>query len=68
MNEVCVGIFALKDLKENEELTFDYQFDFFKAAMNKKLWTYLSASQILSTVMSVENQNTWLNKYFPCYR
>lgn len=25
-----MGIFAIKDIQENEELTFDYQFDFFK--------------------------------------
>lgn len=24
LNEVCVGIFAIKDIQENEELTFDY--------------------------------------------
>lgn len=30
LDEVCVGIFAIKDIQENEELTFDYQFDFFK--------------------------------------
>jgi histone-lysine N-methyltransferase SETD2/UMP-CMP kinase len=24
LNEVCVGIFTLKDIQENEELTFDY--------------------------------------------
>lgn len=35
MNEVCVGIFALKDLQENEELTFDYQFDFFKTPFTR---------------------------------
>jgi SET domain-containing protein len=34
-NEICVGIFAQKDILENEELTFDYQFDFFKTAFTK---------------------------------
>jgi len=32
---VCVGLFTLKDIKENEELTFDYQFDFFKTPFTK---------------------------------
>lgn len=35
LGEVCVGIFALKDIKENEELSFDYQFDFFKTPFTK---------------------------------
>lgn len=35
VGEVCVGIFALKDIKENEELSFDYQFDFFKTPFTK---------------------------------
>ena len=30
-----MGIFALKDIRENEELTFDYQFDFFKTPFTK---------------------------------
>ena len=30
-----MGIFAQKDIQENEELTFDYQFDFFKTAFTK---------------------------------
>ena len=35
LGEVCVGIFATKDIRENEELTFDYQFDFFKTPFTK---------------------------------
>ena len=35
LGEVCVGIFALKDIRENEELTFDYQFDFYKTPFTK---------------------------------
>ena len=27
---MLVGIFAVKDIQENEEPSFDYQFDFFK--------------------------------------
>jgi hypothetical protein len=27
LGEICVGIFALRDIEEGEELTFDYQFD-----------------------------------------
>lgn len=35
LNEVCVGIFTLKDIQENEELTFDYQFDFFSTPLTR---------------------------------
>ena len=35
LGEVCVGIFSLRDIEENEELTFDYQFDFFKTPFTK---------------------------------
>jgi len=35
LGEVCVGIFSLKDIKLNEELSFDYQFDFFKTPFTK---------------------------------
>jgi len=35
LGEVCVGIFSIKDIKENEELSFDYQFDFFKTPFTK---------------------------------
>ena len=30
LDEMQVGIFTIKDIQENEELTFNYQFDFFK--------------------------------------
>ena len=33
--EVQVGIFATKNIEENEEMTFNYQFDFFKTLLNK---------------------------------
>lgn len=35
LGEVCVGIFSLRDIKENEELSFDYQFDFFRTPFTK---------------------------------
>lgn len=33
--ETSVGIFAKRDIKEDEELTFDYQFDSFKTPFSK---------------------------------
>jgi histone-lysine N-methyltransferase SETD2/UMP-CMP kinase len=33
--ETMVGIFAKRDIKEDEELTFDYQFDSFKTPFTK---------------------------------
>ena len=65
MNEVCVGIFALKDLQENEELTFDYQFDFFKTPFTrcycgtKKCKGFLGvATNISSTSESMSSEGS----------
>ena len=33
--EISVGIFARRDIEEDEELTFDYQFDTFKTPFTK---------------------------------
>lgn len=35
LDEMCVGIFSIKDIAENEELTFDYQFDFFNTPFTR---------------------------------
>jgi SET domain-containing protein len=35
LDEVCVGIFSIKDIIEDEELTFNYQFDFFKTPFTR---------------------------------
>lgn len=35
LGEICVGIFAVRDILENEELSFDYQFDFFKTPFTR---------------------------------
>ena len=35
LDEVCVGIFSIKDIQEDEELTFNYQFDFFKTPFTR---------------------------------
>ena len=37
LGEICVGVFAVKDIKEDHELTFDYQFDSFKTPLTKCL-------------------------------
>lgn len=37
LGEVCIGIFALVDIKENEELTIDYTFDVLKTPWKKCL-------------------------------
>jgi SET domain-containing protein len=38
LSEVCVGIFTLRDIKEGEELTFNYGFDKFKTTFQKCLF------------------------------
>ena len=35
LGEICVGVFAIKDIQENEELTFNYGFDLFKTVFQK---------------------------------
>lgn len=35
LGEICVGVFAIKDIHENEELTFNYGFDLFKTVFQK---------------------------------
>lgn len=35
LGEICVGIFTVRDIQENEELSFDYQFDFFKTPFTR---------------------------------
>ncbi|CAD8053136.1 unnamed protein product [Paramecium sonneborni] len=37
LGEVCIGIFANRDINEDEELTFDYQFDVFHTPLTKCL-------------------------------
>ncbi|CAD8144224.1 unnamed protein product [Paramecium pentaurelia] len=37
LGEVCIGIFAIRDINEDEELTFDYQFDVFHTPLTKCL-------------------------------
>ena len=37
LGEICIGIFALKDIEENDELTFDYQFDVYNTPLTKCL-------------------------------
>jgi len=33
--EICVGIFSVKDILENEEITFKYNFDMYSTALSK---------------------------------
>lgn len=35
LGEIWVGIFTLRDIKEHEELTFDYQFDWFNTPYSR---------------------------------
>lgn len=37
LGEVCIGIFAIRDIEEDEELNFDYQFDVIHTPLTKCL-------------------------------
>jgi hypothetical protein len=37
LGEVCIGIFANRDIHEDEEFTFDYQFDAYNTPLTKCL-------------------------------
>jgi hypothetical protein len=37
LGEICIGIFAIQDIPEDEELTFDYHFDVYSTPLTKCL-------------------------------
>jgi hypothetical protein len=50
--EVCVGIFTLKDIQEDEELTFNYGFDVLKTTFQKCLCKSTNCRGYLGIVQS----------------
>jgi len=68
LGEICVGIFALKDIKEDQELTFDYQFDSFKTPLTKCLCGSYNCKGYLGTKPQDVSLEDWEDKLdnLPC--
>jgi hypothetical protein len=63
MGEVCVGIFAKKNINEEEELTFDYRLDTHKTQLTKCLCGSKNCRQYLGLIPSnYSSAEQWLKK------
>lgn len=68
LGETCVGIFAIRDIPENCELTFDYQFDSFKTPLTKCLCGAYNCKGYLGRKPHELSLEEWEEKleYLPC--
>mgnify|MGYP000880086048 FL=1 len=68
LGEVCVGIFTLQDIKQDEELTFDYQFDIFKTPLTRCLCGAKECKGYLGVIPQDYTFETWKEKLanMPC--
>lgn len=68
LGETCVGIFAIRDIPENYELTFDYQFDSFKTPLTKCLCGAGNCKGYLGRKPHELSLEEWEEKleYLPC--
>lgn len=63
MGEVCVGIFAKKNINEEEELTFDYRLDTHKTQLTRCLCGSKNCRQYLGLIPNdCTNADQWLKK------
>jgi len=68
LGETCVGIFAIKDIPVDGELSFDYQFDSFKTPLTKCLCGTLNCKGYLGRKPHEISMEEWEEKleYLPC--
>lgn len=68
LGETTVGIFAERDIREGEELTFDYQFDCFKTPLTKCLCGANSCKGYLGLIPANYTYQEWERKMdtLPC--
>lgn len=62
LGETCVGIFSVRDIVENEELTFDYQFDSFRTPLTKCLCGAKNCKGYLGVKPQDVRDEDWENK------
>ena len=68
LGEICVGIFASRDIEEDEELTFDYQFDSFRTPLTKCLCGTPKCKGYLGVIPQQYTLEDWEEKLenLPC--
>lgn len=59
LGETCVGIFAIKDIKEGEEITFDYRFDSYSTALTKCFCGATNCKGYLGVVPPTMSPEKW---------
>lgn len=62
LGETCVGIFAIKDIKEGEEITFDYQFDCYSTPLTKCFCRTTKCKGYLGVIPPTMSQEKWEKK------
>jgi len=68
LGETCVGIFAIRDIPAEAELSFDYQFDSFKTPLTKCLCGAATCKGYLGRKPHEISMEEWEEKleYLPC--
>lgn len=59
LGETCVGIFALRDIAEDEELNFDYKFDSFRTPLTKCLCSSYNCKGYLGVIPTNYTIEEW---------
>lgn len=68
LGEICVGIFAVKDIKEGEEITFDYRFDSYSTPLTKCYCGAAKCKGYLGVIPPTMSPEKWEKKLesLPC--